>query len=238
MQVNVAADIRIDPMMYTACHNILTSKCSDIKPENGRLVECLSSNINSNDMQEECRKKILDIQFFKGRDWSLNPKLYKNCKNDAIKFCNAKEGWFHETDKQTMQNYQSTLPCLFGYHIRRDNYTSENNQLSFRCSETIRRTMIIRAKNIGLMPGLQIGCRQSLAKFCQGKYNETNTKGNDLKCLQNNFKSLDQECKIKIDAFNSYQSKDIQLDDDMYTQCLPLSKSVCDDQDDLSKLYL
>lgn len=96
--------------------------------------------------------------------------------------------------------------------------------------------MLVRAKNIGLMPGLQITCRHNLAELCSSP-NGTETRGHELRCLQKNFKSLDPDCRNKLDLFNSFQRKDILLDDDMYNQCLPLSKTSCDDIGDLSNIF-
>lgn len=135
-QVNIAADIRIDPIMYSSCENIITARCSDIKPGNGRLIDCLSSSINSEDMTNECRSRLLDISFFKSRDWSLSPKLYNYCRKDAIKFCNAKSEWFQGADEKTLNNHQKTLPCLFNYHMIKHKYKSDqvnNFQFNWYC---------------------------------------------------------------------------------------------------------
>lgn len=68
--VDAGEDIRVDPNLYESCQNLVTGICKEIQPGHGRMIDCLSKQIGSSDMNEECEERLLEIQFFAARDWT------------------------------------------------------------------------------------------------------------------------------------------------------------------------
>ena len=66
---NAAEDVRIDRSLVEACQNLLDGPCRNIQPGQGRVVQCLLSQLNSDAVTEQCEERILEIQFFVSRNW-------------------------------------------------------------------------------------------------------------------------------------------------------------------------
>jgi Golgi apparatus protein 1 len=66
---NAGEDIRVDPHLQEACQNLLTGPCRNIQPGKGRVIQCLLNFIGSNQINDDCQERLIDIQFFVARDW-------------------------------------------------------------------------------------------------------------------------------------------------------------------------
>ena len=104
-------DARVDEELMDSCQNLIQGPCKGTQFGEGRMITCLIKFIGSNVINDECEERLLEIQFFVARDWKLTPKLYGACKNDAIKFCHAKQSWSDSTTD--VDNDPLVLPCLF-----------------------------------------------------------------------------------------------------------------------------
>jgi Golgi apparatus protein 1 len=40
-------------------------------------------NLEDHEMVDTCRDRLLEIQYFMARDWTLDPELYRACQQDA-----------------------------------------------------------------------------------------------------------------------------------------------------------
>lgn len=237
--VGVTEDLRMDPVLYTDCQNVIESSCANITPGYGGLIKCLLNQISSYDMRSSCHDRLIDIDFFMARDWKLNRKLYSLCKADAIRFCNSDPDWFG-TKGESKEFMANTLPCLFT-HIRSDNATIGEFNLkpvSEPCEIEIREAMKMRANTMDLLPNSQIECRTELRKLCSLPVNATYRKGFELECLLLRWNDLGMGCQKSIGDLSMIQRKDIRLDSKLFDSCLPLSKSECVYKQDLSKLKL
>lgn len=58
------------------CANYLESPTS--------TLTCLMQHVDSKDMSKECEKRLLEVQYFLARDWTLDPELYQACHFDAV----------------------------------------------------------------------------------------------------------------------------------------------------------
>ncbi len=109
---NPAENVEVDPSLYAACHKVLEQgACKDVQPGHGRIVECLTRHLDSHLMNEDCSERLLEIQFFVARDWTLNVEFYEACRVDASKFCGTSGQW-HEKEN-VVEAKQIVLPCLF-----------------------------------------------------------------------------------------------------------------------------
>jgi golgi apparatus protein 1 len=88
--------------------------------------------------------------------------------------------------------------------------------------------MLTRAKSIDLMPEIQDKCAADLSERCNNV--KVNMKGEELRCLQNNFKDLQVECRQAVANFTAEESKDIRLDQILMKACMPTIEEYCADK--------
>ncbi len=168
----------------------------------------------------------------------LNPVLYRYCRQDAITLCKAKPEWFDWTT--VVDNGPLVLPCLYHHmHIddnesqetETDNSNEEPKIVSKGCANQIRRIMRARAKSIDLVPEVQENCADDLGELCS-QSQSINERGEELRCLQRNFKNLRDDCQQAITKFTKYESKDISLDEILMKACMPIIDKSCADKKD------
>lgn len=123
---DASEDISIDPDLQEACQPLLENQCKNVRPGEGRVIACLLSYLNKPQMKEDCEERLLDIQFFVSRDWKLTPSLFKACKDDAVKYCNANSKWDDWTTN--VDNGPLVLPCLFHLIHDEDDQTDSKEQ--------------------------------------------------------------------------------------------------------------
>ena len=118
------------------------------------------------------------------------------------------------------------------HHIHDDEDSNEDKdgKVSEKCRLEVKKTMISRAKNIDLMPKIQDKCSSDLSKFCSSNENVVTVKGEELRCLQKNYKFLDQECRKEISTLSKAQNKDIRLDQILLKSCLPTIDEFCSEK--------
>ena len=98
------------------------------------------------------------------------------------------------------------------------------------CAIEIRKVMLKRAKSIELMPEIQDSCGFDLARFCSNP--EAVRFGEELRCLQANYKELDKPCMTEVLKTIESQNKDLRLDQILYNACLPTIDTYCADKRD------
>ena len=67
--VNPGTDIRSDPVLEETCQPVTNILCSNVKPGEGQVVQCLLENLRHTRMTEGCRDRLLDVAYFMHRDW-------------------------------------------------------------------------------------------------------------------------------------------------------------------------
>lgn len=50
-------------------------------------LTCLMRHVDSPDMTPVCEKRLLEVQYFMARDWTLDPQLYDACHDEAVRRC-------------------------------------------------------------------------------------------------------------------------------------------------------
>lgn len=49
--------------------------------------------VDSMDMDKNCETRLLEVQYFMARDWTLDPQLYNSCHAEAVSRCSARDNW-------------------------------------------------------------------------------------------------------------------------------------------------
>ena len=221
-EVNVAQDWRVDPVLQEACQSTVNTLCKDIKPGNGRILSCLAEYIESSLMTDECRRSLLQMQYFVVRNFELDTQVYESCHSDAVKYCHAKPDWYDEQDHMDPERGPTVMACLYRNVYHRD----ESVQLNKECIHHVKRIMKQRATNVELLPFIEEPCIQDLAKFCSFD-DSVNKKGYEMECLQQNYEKLHIDCREAIGNFTMAQSSHFELNSPILRHCSSLAKELC-----------
>lgn len=90
---DVGENWKIDPVLRRSCKAVVDIACITEDDGESRIMSCLMEKLGTSYMTPSCENALLQIQYFTSRDFKLDAQLYKNCKNDAVKFCHAKNSW-------------------------------------------------------------------------------------------------------------------------------------------------
>lgn len=69
--------------------------------------------IGTDHMRAACETALLQIQYFVARDYKLDPPLYRECRDDAIRLCHAKKAWSDDPTHMDPERGPMVLPCLY-----------------------------------------------------------------------------------------------------------------------------
>ncbi|XP_058822591.1 Golgi apparatus protein 1-like isoform X2 [Topomyia yanbarensis] len=211
---DVGEDWRVDPVLRKACKPVVDVACVDTEGGDARVMSCLMEKLGTNFMTAECESALLQIEYFVARDFKLDPQLYRNCKDDAIRFCRAKKTWADvDTAQMDPERGPLILPCLhrYAYHPEKD------MQLKQECFQEVKRVMRQRARSVDLIPEVEDECIDDLAYFCSDKTG----KGEEMLCLQENLEKLQQKCKDAVSTYTEEEAAHIELN--------PVIMAVCGD---------
>ena len=170
-------------------------------------------------MSDDCEDRLLEIQYFLARDWSLDPHLVMACDTDAKMLCGSNGKWWErKPDESGPPPGHLILSCLYRHAVEEDvagaaaqavhgppgiNVPKTKNtvsllaaicvyfQLTQRCASQVHRVMRERAGSVALQPDIEENCRSILAEKCS-----RDTRGGaELNCL---MELMDKE-EIKDD---------------------------------------
>lgn len=209
---DVGEDWRVDPVLRRACKPVVDIACTDTDGGEARVMTCLMEHIGTQVMTPDCEQALLLIQYFVARDFKLDPQLYKNCKQDAVKYCRAKKSWDDVTDAQMdPERGPLILPCLHRIAYNSDNKIVLRNE----CYKEVKRVMRQRAISVELIPEVEDVCLEDLSTFC---YDKTK-KGEEMNCLQENLEKLQANCKAAVTTYTEEEAGHVELN--------PIIMSVC-----------
>ncbi|GIY71110.1 golgi apparatus protein 1 [Caerostris extrusa] len=209
-QSDVGEDWRVDPVLQEACQPVVDAVCSQEKPGEGRVMSCLMKHFDSTHMTEDCKEKLLQIQYFVARDFKLDPMLYKQCRTEAENYCHAKKnGMTNHLEWIQKGALLFYLACI----------------LSRQCLYEIRRVMRQRAVSVDLLPEIEEPCIYDLTKFC----NENVEKGEEMLCLQRNLKELSSECQKAVSNYTEEESEHLELNYPLFFSCSAILHKHCHD---------
>ena len=138
----MASDWQVDPILKKSCQDVVTSACDPGNLTPDAVMNCLMNQLVSQSryvffsrenqwqnylflfshffrhMTKVCSERLLEIQYFMARDFSLDPKLYRACHVEAVNLCQADQNW-----NQHKNHGQYIFACL-----ARNLYGDEENE--------------------------------------------------------------------------------------------------------------
>ena len=146
---------------------------------------------------------------------------FRNCKDDAVHFCHAKNTW-DDSDNGQMDPERGPLilPCLHRYAY----HPEPNMKLRPVCLDEIKRVMRQRAVSVDLIPEVEDECLDNLASFCFDK----TEKGEEMQCLQDNLEKLTEKCKTAVINYTEEEAGHIELNPVIMSYCRSAMEKHCD----------
>ncbi len=213
-EVDVASDWRVDPLLQKTCQEVVEASECDPEEGNEAVLNCLLmlNAKRSRHMTRDCSNTLMEIQYFMARDFKLNPKLYRKCHKDAERLCMAEPDW-----QETAGNGKMIFQCLVRYLYvdEREDPDDEIEELSHDCAEQVEKTLERRASSVKLHPDIEESCRGFLIQYCS----EQTGPGEELLCLQNRIRDLDEQCEKAVKAYTRIESHNVGLNAFVSTAC-------------------
>ena len=73
-------------MLQEACQAVADTACRDIRPGDARIITCLLEKMDTEKMIPECEERLLEIQYFITRDWTMDPRFVISLANIVFQF--------------------------------------------------------------------------------------------------------------------------------------------------------
>ena len=214
-EADIASDWKVDPVLKSACQDVVTQGC-DANLGATHVMTCLMGLMTSQSrhMTTNCKDRLMEIEYFMARDFSLDPQLYHACHQDAQDVCQADDHWYAEVDTQ---NYQLVFACLARNLFEGENEDIENDSptLSDVCADEVERVLEQRAISVQLHPEIDEACRSELTQFCLSSTGV----GQEFTCLQDNFDNLGEECLSSIRTYTEMEAKNVILNPVIAANC-------------------
>ncbi|GLH04957.1 Golgi apparatus protein 1 [Gryllus bimaculatus] len=211
-QADAGEDWRVDPVLREACKPVVDSACQDTRGGDARVMTCLMEKLGSDHMTDFCETTLLQIQYFVARDFKLDPQLYRECRDDAARFCHAKRVWVDMDGQMDPERGPLVLPCLYRYAYHPDE------------TMKIRRVMRQRAVSVDLQPEIEEVCLEDIAANCF----EKTGKGEEMLCLQDKLDSLSHDCKMAVSNFTEAQAEHVELNPIIMSLCKKIMERHCE----------
>ncbi|KHJ48614.1 cysteine rich repeat-containing domain protein [Trichuris suis] len=220
---DISRNYKVDSVLYNDCRAIIEGPCRSEVTSETQMLSCLMSHLDTPELPEECENRLLEVQFFLARDFTLDSQLYDACHSDAVQKCSAMENWAQQGARSGApagpDPGQLVLICLYRHAYVDDS----RNQLSPKCTAEVRRVMRERAISVRLMPAIAEACFADLSDKCSQK----TAVGEELMCLQEKYQELEPTCQDAVQRFTMLQSRDYRLNQALTKACRAVIKTYC-----------
>ncbi|KAF8362128.1 hypothetical protein PRIPAC_89051, partial [Pristionchus pacificus] len=220
---DIGSNYKVDKVLYASCRPIIDSICASDAQSEASTLTCLMKNVDSPNMPKECEKRLLEVQYFFARDWTLDPAMYSACHDEAVSRCSATPNW-HETKNPSNQvdPGPAILACLYR------NAYDEEHPMSTKCTSEVHRVLRNRAVRVNLIPDVEMNCREALSEYCSHNVQPQE----EMDCLQTHMHKEDfirrhPTCQAAIVKFTQFEAKDTKLNRALTRACRPVIQAHC-----------
>uniref|UniRef100_A0A914H8J5 Golgi apparatus protein 1 n=1 Tax=Globodera rostochiensis TaxID=31243 RepID=A0A914H8J5_GLORO len=226
---DIGSNYKVDKVLFDSCKPVIEGKCKMDAVSEANTLSCLMRNLDEPEMTDECEQRLVEVQYFMARDWSLDPQLYESCHQEAVTRCGAVENWHEGVNKLPGQDQKvvvdpgpQVLACLY-----RSGY-DEANPLSKECASNVRRVLRERAARVNLIPDIEENCRDALSEYCSQNIKPTE----EMHCLQEHFEQKEFKdrygrCYTEVERFTQMESRDTKLNRLLTRACRPVISTYC-----------
>jgi Golgi apparatus protein 1 len=153
-------DQKADYELQSKCKNSILQYCNVDK--NTDLIGCLRKHLLNTDLEQDCRKVVINRIMTQNQDARFNPSLWAACHDDVKKNC--KNEFVYVQDTSQILNGR-VLKCLKSMFV--------NDRLSKKCVIEIDQVMREAARvDYRLDPLLVDACLKQIEELCSSESNE------------------------------------------------------------------
>lgn len=206
-------------------------------------------------MEDECEKRLMEVQYFLSRDFTLDPLLFRACKREAVEICNAKMVWTPEQAQMlpgtasTAESIELVLPCLYRNAYDESNFaTTQKPEEQENNFGDIGEDKVIQKPPMAPRPPFSRQCAQEVRRVMReravsarllpqindaclvdlaGMCSEKTEPGEEFVCLQDHLEKLQESCRKAVQEFTQAESQDIKLNRALSRACKPVIKAHC-----------
>ncbi|VDN05573.1 unnamed protein product [Thelazia callipaeda] len=219
---DIGTNYKVDEVLYASCKKLIDGPCAMDAQSEASTLGCLMRHMDI-DMPKHCEQRLLEVQYFIARDWTLDPQLYTACHEDAVSKCSANANWHKQQSNQEGPDPGPfVLACLY-----RAAY-NDQNPLKPECAANVRRVLRTRAVRVNLIPDIESSCREALSEYCSADVKPLQ----EMKCLQEHFQEEEfkkkfGECSVIITDYTKMMAKDTALNQALTKACHPVISKYC-----------
>ncbi|EYC08555.1 hypothetical protein Y032_0065g3610 [Ancylostoma ceylanicum] len=221
---DIGSNYKVDKVLYASCRTLIDGVCARDASSEEATLTCLMRHVDSPDMNPVCEKRLLEVQYFMARDWTLDPQLYEACHDEAVRRCHARDNWHMMQDNANGPDPgPAVLACLY-----RSAY-DEQEPLSKKCGVEVRRVLHTRAVRVNLIPDIEDSCRDALSEYCSHNVQPME----EMDCLQQHFEKPEfirkhNLCHKELVRFTEMEAKDTKLNRALTKACRPVISTYCE----------
>ena len=212
-EVEESEDVRFDGFFAEKCSADKEAFCADVKPGEGRVVQCLESHARDAKFSAECRAVLDRRGVRRAADWRLDFKLKKACKPTVKKLC----GDAVKAAKAKVSASGGVLECL-KTQLAAEKIEDET------CRAEVQRTMVAAANDIRQDTSLTLACRDELMKHCK---DVEPGEGRLWTCLAANRKKASKTCEDKLFTRELWMTGDWRYKYGLSTKCASERQVLC-----------
>ncbi|KAK6056169.1 cysteine rich repeat-containing domain protein [Cooperia oncophora] len=206
---DIGSNYKVDKVLYGSCRSLIDGACARETGSEADTLNCLMRHVDSSDMTMMCEQRLLEVQYFMARDWTLDPQLYEACHDEAVgDVMHHRIGIWRALDQIQVHQF---------------------SHLSKKCGVEVRRVLHTRAVRVNLIPDIEDACREALSEYCSNNVKPME----EMTCLQDNFEKKEfikrhPICHKEITRFTEMESKDTKLNRALTKACKPVIKAHCE----------
>ncbi|XP_045028229.1 LOW QUALITY PROTEIN: Golgi apparatus protein 1 [Daphnia magna] len=192
-------DVQFNPNVRKPCASDEKRFCAQIKPGQGRILECLKAHRKQ--LDDICHAAIFQAEKEEMDDSGVDFQFIQQCKDPIRRLC--------------QNDASNALECLKGY--------LDDSTLELHCKELVLERMAEQNLDIRFNPNLKKACSMDIPKFCLGSASkDRELEGKVVDCLKQNFvakKPLTQSCSDHLTVIMEQQALHYQLDPVLVNLC-------------------
>ncbi|KZS17605.1 Golgi apparatus protein 1 [Daphnia magna] len=195
-------DVQFNPNVRKPCASDEKRFCAQIKPGQGRILECLKAHRKQ--LDDICHAAIFQAEKEEMDDSGVDFQFIQQCKDPIRRLC--------------QNDASNALECLKGY--------LDDSTLELHCKELVLERMAEQNLDIRFNPNLKKACSMDIPKFCLGIWQSASKdrelEGKVVDCLKQNFvakKPLTQSCSDHLTVIMEQQALHYQLDPVLVNLC-------------------
>lgn len=207
-----------NPQIVKRCKRLMKAKCKDVSKGEGRVLDCLTSNMNAPEATQQCKQQLHNYLVVHMKDYRLDYGLSHACKTDVSRLCEG-DGVKCQAD--------SELACQGEvYNCLISNITSVTSQ----CKAQVKEAVSLHALNVRYDPLLFADCKEDITELCLMEFGSSATEQYAVHdCLFRNVDLLSKKCKRQEFKLEAVKLRDVELMPHIKKDCASEMASYCKD---------